>query len=49
LYFSWAGVTVFLKYEEMNALTGNKKMELHTEEMKKGFKVLNINNVLRMN
>jgi len=38
----------FLKYEEMNALTENKKMELHTEEMEKAFKVLNINNVLCM-
>jgi len=32
----------------MNALTEYKKMELHTEEMEKAFKVLNINNVLCM-
>lgn len=25
LYFSWADVNVFLKYEEMSALTENKK------------------------
>ena len=29
----------------MNALAGNKKRELLTEEMKKASKVLNINNV----
>jgi len=45
LYFSWADVNFFSKIQRDERFDRNKKRALHTEEMKKAFKVNNNNNI----